>query len=170
MTFYHQGTSWFLAQCKPNSHRIAERNLTQQGFQTFLPMQEKTAPRRGKFVTSLVPLFPGYLFVAFETAQGGWHTINSTYGISRLIGFGKDPVPLPLDLVSELMLRCDEAGKLLPPRILKPGDEVCLTSGPFANFVATIEDITPDKRVWVLLDIMGRQTRVAVSSEGLRFA
>ena len=110
MMFHHRGTSWFLAQFKPNSHRIAERNLTQQGFQTFLPMQERTTQRRGKFITSLAPLFPGYLFVAFDTVQGGWRAVNSTYGISRLVSLGKEPVAVPLDLVSELMLRCDEAG------------------------------------------------------------
>ena len=168
MSIHHRGTSWFLAQFKPNSHRIAERNLNRQGFQTFLPLQEKTKTWRGKFVTSLVPLFPGYLFVAFDTSRGGWRAVNSTHGITRLVNLGKDPVAVPLDLVSQLMLRCDEAGKLLPPRILKQGDEVTMTSGPFSDVIATIESVTPDRRVWVLMDIMGGKTRVTVDASQLR--
>jgi len=66
------------------------------------------------------------------------------------------------------MLRCDASGKLLPPRLLKPGDQVTLTTGPFTDFVATIETIAPDRRVWVLLEFMGGETRVAVSAEQLR--
>ena len=66
------------------------------------------------------------------------------------------------------MLRCDTAGKLLPPKLLKPGDQVRMISGPFANFVATIENIAPDRRVWVLMEIMGGQTRVAVTADQLR--
>jgi len=34
--------------------------------------------------------------------------------------------------------------------------------------VATIETIAPDRRVWVLIEIMGGETRVAVSAEQLR--
>jgi len=168
MSNHDRGTRWFLAQHKPNSHRIAERNLTRQGFRTFLPMQEETTRVRGRFATRLRPLFQGYLFVALDPRQGGWRAINATYGITRLVSLGNEPTPVPLDLVSQLMLRCDASGKLLPPRILKPGDQVTLSKGPFSDFVATIETIAPDKRVWVLIEIMGGETRVAVSAGQLR--
>ena len=107
-------------------------------------------------------------FVAFDVARGFWRTVNSTYGITRLVSFGKEPTAVPLDLVSQLMLRCDAKGKLLPPKLLKPGDQVTLTKGPFANFVAEVEKIAPDRRVWVLMEIMGAQTRVAVGADQLR--
>jgi len=168
MSNHDRGTRWFLAQHKPNSHRIAERNLTRQGFRTFLPMQEETKRVRGKFATRSRPLFQGYLFVALDPRQGGWRAINATYGITRLVSLGNEPTPVPLDLVSQLMLRCDASGKLLPPRILKPGDQVTLSKGPFSDFVATIETIAPDKRVWVPIEIMGGETRVAVSAGQLR--
>ncbi|MDF1621720.1 transcription termination/antitermination protein NusG [Pseudothioclava nitratireducens] len=168
MTFHDRGTSWFLAQLKPNCANIADKNLKRQGFQTFLPMEEETRQRNGKFVTAMRPLFPGYIFVAFDVARGFWRTVNSTYGITRLVSFGKEPTAVPLDLISQLMLRCDAKGKLLPPKLLKPGDQVTLTKGPFANFVAEVEKIAPDRRVWVLMEIMGGQTRVAVGADQLR--
>ncbi len=168
MTLYDHGTSWFLAQLKPNSAKIADKNLKRQGFQTFLPMEEETRERNGKFFIINRPLFPGYIFVAFDVASGFWRTVNSTYGITRLVSFGKEPTEVPLDLVSQLMLRCDADSKLLPPKILKPGDHVALRTGPFANLVAEVERIAPDRRVWVLMEIMGRQTRVAVDTDQLR--
>ena len=75
---------------------------------------------------------------------------------------------VPPDIVGQLMLRCDTDGKLLPPKLLTPGDQVRIISGSFADFVATIEDIAPDRRVWVLMEIMGGQTRVAVTADQLR--
>ncbi|MHC0055491.1 transcription termination/antitermination protein NusG [Actibacterium sp. D379-3] len=168
MTFHDRGTSWFLAQLKPNCANIAGKNLKRQGFNTFLPMEEETRPRNGKYVTAMRPLFPGYIFVAFDVTRGFWRTVNSTYGITRLVCLGKEPTAVPLDLVSQLMLRCDAKGKLLPPKLLKPGDQVMLTKGPFANFVAEVETIAPDRRVWVLMEIMGGQTRVAVGADQLR--
>jgi transcriptional antiterminator RfaH len=168
MTFHERGASWFLAQLKPNCANIADKNLKRQGFETLLPMEEETRQRNGKFVTAVRPLFPGYIFVAFDMTRGFWRTVNSTHGIARLVSFGKEPTAVPLDLVSQLMLRCDAKGKLLPPKLLKPGDQVTLTKGPFANFVAEVEKIAPDRRVWVLMEIMGGQTRVAVGADQLR--
>jgi len=51
---------------------------------------------------------------------------------------------------------------------LKPGDQVALNTAPFANFVAEVEKIAPDRRVLVLMEIMGGQTRVAVGADQLR--
>lgn len=160
--------SWFLAQLKPNCAKIAEKNLKRQGFQTFLPLEEQTRRRDGKFVTTMRPLFPGYIFVAFDMACGYWRTVNSTYGITRLVSFGTEPRAVPPKLVAQMMLRCDASGKLLPQELLEPGDQVALTKGPFANFVAEVEKVAPDQRVWVLLDILGGQTRVAIDAGQLR--
>ena len=160
--------TWYLAQFKPNSHSIAERNLARQGFRSFLPLQEETRRTNGKFVTRLRPLFPGYIFVALDPAQGGWRAVNSTNGITRLVCLGTEPTPVPSALVSELMRRCDGDGKLLPPRHFSPGDRVVLSGGPFTDFVATIEGVSPDRRVYVLIEMMGAQTRITLKAEHLR--
>lgn len=168
MTFHERSTSWFLAQLKPNSANIANRNLKRQGFKTFLPLEEETRQRNGKFVTAIRPMFPGYIFVAFDVARGYWRSVNSTQGVTRLVSFGKEPAAVPDELISQLVLRCDAGGKLLPSNQLKPGDQVTLTKGPFANFTAEVEKVAPDRRVWILMEIMGGHTRVAVGAEQLR--
>lgn len=168
MTNHDRGTSWFLAQLKPNCAKVADKNLKRQGFNTFLPMEEETRQRNDTFFTAMRPMFPGYIFVAFDVARGVWRTVNSTYGVTKLVSLGKEPTAVPHDLVSELMQRCDEKGTLLPPPSVKPGDQVTVTRGPFANFVAKVETITPERRIWVLMDILGAQTRVAVGADQLR--
>jgi len=164
----NQAETWFLARLKPNCAGIAERNLKQQGFITFLPLEEETRSRNGKFVTSLRPLFPGYIFVAFDVAHGLWRTVNSTHGIAGLVAFGKAPAAVPTELVSELMLRCDGSGKLVPAQCLSPGDRVRLTSGPFAGFLARIEKVAPDQRAWILIEMLGGNVRLAVGAQRLR--
>ena len=44
--------SWYIVQFKPNSHKIAVRNLQRQGFETFLPMHEVTRRTVVKFETA----------------------------------------------------------------------------------------------------------------------
>jgi len=170
MTFHDAETKWFLAQLKPNCGHIAQRNLERQGYQTFLPLEDVTKQRMGRFITTKRPLFPGYIFVAFDAARGLWRTVNATYGVTSLVNFGSAPAPVPHDIVSHLMERCGDDGTLLPPRRLQPGDSVLLTQGAFTNFVAEVEAIDADKRVWVLMDIMGGRTRVKVSADQLRSA
>ena len=168
MTARDSNLTWFLAQLKPNSARIANVNLTRQGFETFLPMEAAPRPRKGKFETALQPLFPGYIFIAFDVSHGLWRAVKSTQGITRLIGFGEKPAPVPFGLVAELMLRCatnKETGPALP---LISGDQVVVIAGPFEGIVAEIETMAPDKRVWVLMDIIGKQTRVAIHPKQLR--
>jgi len=170
MMLHDAKTNWFLAQVKPNCSQIARRNLKRQGYQTFLPLEDVTQQRKGRFITTKRPLFPGYIFVAFDAARGLWRTVNATYGITSLVSFGSAPSPVPHEIVSHLMDRCGVDDTLLPPDLLQPGDSVLLTRGAFANFVAEVEMIDPDSRVWVLMDIMGGQTRVKVSADQLRTA
>ena len=57
------------------------------------------------------------------------------------------------------MLRCNSGGKLLPPKQLTKGDAVQLLTGPFANYIAKVETIDAEQRVWVLMELMGQITR-----------
>ncbi|MDG2404467.1 MAG: transcriptional activator RfaH [Paracoccaceae bacterium] len=161
---------WYLIQFKPNSYRLAERNLHQQGFETFLPMQETTRRKASRFVSDLKPLFAGYMFVSVNSDLAPWRTINSTIGVSRLVSFDGKPKPLPLQLVSGLMLRCDASGTLLPPKSLNEGDSVEMLTGPFASFIATVDTIDPKQRIWVLMDFMGQKTRMQVTADQLQLS
>lgn len=160
--------TWYLAQIKPNCLKIAERNLRRQGVRIFLPRIRETSRQRGRFATRLKPLFPGYIFVAFDAARQGCRTINSTYGISRLVNVGARPATVPAGLIGQLQQRCDGDSTFQPAEVLHQGDAVRITTGPFADFLATIEQIAPDRRVWILIDLMGRETRTAVEPEALR--
>lgn len=160
--------NWYFIQFKRNSHRIAERNLNQQGFKTFLPLQEVTRKHRSEFLTSTRPLFPGYMFVSINLDGSPWHKINSTLGVSRLVCQDGMPKRVPSEVVTGLISRCDSFGRLLSPLALKCGDSVEIQSGALATFIATVETIDSNKRIWVLMDIMGQMTRVRVPSEQIK--
>lgn len=151
-------SSWYLAQLKPNSLKIALRNLTRQGFECFAPMHETTRRRAGRFVTATAPLFPGYIFVRIDE-PGGVRTVNGTLGVTSLVSFAGRAAQVPDGLVQGLRARCNDEN-LLQAQRLNVGDMVTITRGPLAGFVGRIDRLAPDQRVWVLLDMMGRQTLV----------
>lgn len=158
---------WALVQFKPNSDALAVRNLTRQGFEVFLPKIEVTSRGASKFVTSQKPLFPGYLFARINLALGGWRAINSTYGVSRIVTTAGRPTAVPESLVEEIRKRCDPDGLVQPEIDFEIGEDVKLQQGPFAELVGKILSVAPDQRAWILLEVLGRKTKVAVDMADL---
>ena len=159
---------WHLAQFKPSCAMIARRNLVRQGFEVFLPLEAQTRVHRGNFIHETRPFFPGYLFVCVNHASSPVQSIRSTYGISQLVRIGTKPAVVPDGLVEELRARCDPNDVVERSEILEKGDKVRLTAGPFANLIGEVEQIAPDQRVWLLLDIMGQKTKVSVAQSTLQ--
>ena len=161
---------WFILQFKSNSHHLAAKNLNRQGFETFLPLHETTSRRLSRFINTSKPLFPGYMFIKFDRAESEWHKINNTYGVSHLITFNSILKSIPTIFVDHLMKRYDLSGKLLPIQKLKKGDQVTVLTGPFANFIATVEKYEADQRIWILMDLMGRKTKIITPSDALKLS
>ncbi|MCZ8371076.1 MAG: hypothetical protein O9293_14140 [Porphyrobacter sp.] len=160
--------SWFLAQLKPNADQIAKRNLERQNFQTFQPLERKARVRGGQFASTLRPFFPGYLFLSYPEPIAPWSLVNSTYGVARLVSFGGKPAPVPSQIIAGLQAACGADGVLIIDHEFQAGTKVAIAHGPLASFVGEVERLTPDRRVLVLLDFMGKQTRVALPASNLR--
>jgi transcriptional antiterminator RfaH len=63
------------------------------------------------------------------------------------------------------MKRYDLSGKLIPMKKLKKGDQVKVLNGPFANFIATVETYETEQRIWILMDLMGRKSKLQIPAE-----
>ena len=159
---------WYLVQVKPNGYRMAERNLVRQGFTCFQPLLRKTERRGTHFKPVSRPLFPGYLFVAFDPARAPWRKINSTAGVARLMSLGSVPQEVPRGLVAELRARLDAGGHVTLVDNLDVGDRVEIQSGPFAGFLGQVVRLAPEARAHLLVDLMGRQAQVTAKLAELR--
>ena len=159
---------WYLVQVKPNGYRLAERNLLRQGFQCFQPMARATERRGAQFRPVSRPLFPGYLFVAFDPARAPWRKINSTAGVARLLSLGNVPQEVPRGLVAELRARLDAEGHVILADYVEVGDRVEIQSGPFAGFLGEVARLAPEARAHLLVDLMGRRARVTAQLAELR--
>lgn len=156
---------WYLAQLKPGGFKTAVTNLARQGYESFMPLREETRRRAGRWDTRLRPLFPGYLFVKVPDDRRQWRTINSTYGVSRLVALDAGrPTQVAPDLVAAMQAQVLEDGKLQPPAEFKVGDKVRVVSGPLVDKLAEIEAIPEQGRIYVLLELMGRYTKAVLAA------
>jgi transcriptional antiterminator RfaH len=160
---------WYLVQLKPNGYTRAVTNLSRQDVATFMPLTRRRADK-GKGAAS-GPLFPGYLFVNFDPMKISFTSVNSTFGVLRIVTTGCSiERGVPLKLIKGLQSRCDEFGYLVPIDDLKKDELVRITAGPFKRFVATVDQMKSRDRVQVLFDIMGQSVRAEFSTDDLERA
>ena len=159
------GGRWFVVHAQPRNEMRAVANLNRQGFQTFCPCVRHTVRHARKSTLTLVPLFPGYVFVQVDVSVDQWRSINGTRGVIRLITNGDDPVPVPVGIVEDLQRRISPDGAMDWTSSFKVGDQVKISDGPFAAFIGKLEKLDASGRVRVLLDLLGRSVTVSLHAE-----
>ena len=153
---------WFLVHTLPHNERRAQLHLRAQGFRTHFPTIEKTIRHARQLRTVRAPLFPRYIFLILDLGRDRWLSVWGTFGVSSLYTCNNRPVPVPDGIVETLIENSDEANLALFASGLATGQSVRILSGPFANFVGTLERLDAAGRVRVLLEMMGTAVPVAV--------
>jgi transcriptional antiterminator RfaH len=155
---------WYVVHTQPNKEGHADQHLRRQGFTTYLPRYLRSRRHARKTETVARPLFPRYLFVAVDVARDRWRSIHSTVGVSHLLLAGEEPLSIPDRVVDEIRARETNDGfvALGLPHGVGPGSHVRLIDGIFADAKGVLERIADDRRVSILLELLGREVRVFV--------
>ncbi len=152
---------WYLVYSKPRQERVARENLERQGFETCLPLIRQRRRHRGRYVGTVEPMFPRYLFVRFDAERDHWGSIRSTLGVSGLVRFGTNLAGVPDDLVVLLQSRQDPEGvQDLPAPEFRSGAGVRIIEGPLAGYEGIFHAAGGRDRVTVLLHVCGQHTPV----------
>lgn len=156
---------WFAVHSQPYREARAQAQLANQGFRVFMPKRLKTVRHARKLKNVSAPFFPRYLFIMFDPGCCQWRSVNSTFGVSTLVMAGDRPQPVPAGVVEAMIASTDENGLLSFERTLKPGGQVRLLAGPFAEQLGTLDRLDDSGRVRVLLQIMGGTIPVRLARE-----
>lgn len=157
---------WYLVYTKPRQERVARTNLERQGYETYLPLMRKSLRRRGRRTTSIVPMFPRYLFIHLDQSTDNWGPIRSTLGVVSVVRFGHEPARAPDGLVSYLHTREDKEGvQTLPTQEIRPGTKVRIAEGVFMGYEGVYLARSSRERVVVLLQLCGRPARTLIDAD-----
>ncbi len=154
--------NWYAVYTQPRNEDLAAEHLSRQGLEVFLPRYLKRRSHARRIDNVPAPLFPRYVFVAFQVADGGWRVIRSTRGVIDLVRNGVQPVPVPDAIIEEIKRRRDEQGFVtIHKQInLKRGARIRIDAGPFADCEAIFESQRDEDRVVALLSLLGRKVIV----------
>ena len=161
---HSEHASWFAVYTKPRQERIALEHLVRQEFNCFLPMAINPYQRRSQSQVRIEPLFPRYLFLNAVADQQSLGPVRSTRGVNTLVRFGVELARIPDLIIRAIRSRCNaETGLVrLDPVPVEPGDRVRVFDGPLAGVNGLFQARSGADRALLLIEFMGRQTRVEV--------
>ncbi|MDK2824268.1 MAG: transcription termination/antitermination protein NusG [Clostridia bacterium] len=140
--------------------RIESMNMGDKIFRILVPMEDEVEIKNGKRKITKRKVFPGYVLVEMIMTDDSWYVVRNTTGVTGFVGTGSKPVPLH-DSEAKILLKKMGVEEPKAKIDFNLGENVRVNSGPFENFMGTIEEIYPDKgKVKVLLSMFGRETPV----------
>jgi transcriptional antiterminator NusG len=176
-------TDWFMARRVRGTDAHALSILARYGVPSYYPKLVELRPmpqrrlshsQRASGIHIQMPvqaaMFPGYVLVQIE-GVAGLHKICSEAGLGGFACAGEDEPLVRIRPNEMARMRSQENGGLIDGKkslrvIFQIGDEVTVTSGPFASFPGVVEkgldvaiqDLDPTTRIKVAINLFGRRT------------
>jgi transcription antitermination factor NusG len=180
---------WFCVRTLPGLHLTADIEIRLAGFEVFNPTMWKAAvpARRGPngslrpaLPVRIVPLFPRYLMARFHRSVDPWTRIRSLAGVDSILGTDpRTPAAVPDEAIALIRSRLMPNDCLYPDNVelrdagpvvhVAPGTRARLLEGPLAD-IAGICQWSDDKRVRLLLSLLGREVVVTVERSAVEVA
>lgn len=140
--------------------RIEYMNMGDKIFRIEVPQKTVTQMKGGKKQEREEKIFPGYVLVEMIMDEDSWYVVRHTSGVTKFVGSAKKPIPARDSEIKKIINRSTSTQQKIELDV-KAGDKVRITSGPFADFVADIIEVYPDKsKIRANVSIFGRETPV----------
>lgn len=166
----NQNNFWYLVQCRSGKEHYAANALKQLlNVQVYVPESEI----RSRGIIKRSPFFPGYIFINTDLRRTPKSFINACIGVLRLVEFGDSPQAVPQCVIDAIVQQLSRSNELHVQsyQSFRFGDIVQIRNGPLQNLEMTfIGEITPGRRVRVLLELLGRMKEVQVDASILEKA
>lgn len=178
---------WYAVMTEARQERRTTKRLRERGYRVFYPWVAIDSSRpgtRNPFRLAQLrklkergeepqrALFARYIFVGLVEDQG-FFGVKETAGVSTIVYAGVEPLEIPSAIMAEVMRRCDEDGRFIPPRPVlrknpwEEGDRVTVDEGPFRGFSAVVIGVDDPEKARILVDIFGRMVPIVLDANKL---
>jgi transcriptional antiterminator RfaH len=164
-------SNWLLLQVKPRQEMRALENLERQQGECYCPLIQVEKLSRGKRVHAEEALFPGYFFINFDPQKSNLtHTaIRSSRGVSKIVGFGVEPIKVPEALIMQIRHREHRNSLgLIAKDMPQAGDDINITEGPFRGLEAVFSHTDGLQRSIVLINLLNQKTPASLANTQIK--
>lgn len=151
------------AKVKKLLSKLIERSELADKFgRIIVPVERVWRVKKGKKSVEERRLFPGHILVELEPTEETFKLISSTPGVVRLLGTRKSPSALSEEETVAVLEEMNKGQEKMTAEVpFSTGESVKITSGPFAGFIGTVDEINPERgKVRVFVTIFGRSTPI----------
>jgi len=164
---------WIVATCRSGSEQAIKAELDEAGIRAWCPTERhRRPPRRGrKAVDIFLPYFRGYLFVMVVPTQEAFAGVLAASRLQGLMGRDGKPFLMPPRLMDALLLSAlkDKKDQEDRPKLpFRVGQRVSIRSGPFADFLATVRRLIPERwKMEAEVSLFGRMTLLEIDIDSI---
>jgi transcriptional antiterminator RfaH len=158
---------WYVIRTTPSGEYLSAAQLERDGYEVFLPRFRAPVPRPSH---DDAPLFPGYLFIRVNFEVDGWPNFRPAHRVSGWVRTGNE-VPVVPDQVMDVLMSdlCSLEGEQSFWRRYFPGEQVNIVSKSLNGSAVVLEESrSPESRVKVMLEFMGRMINAQVPWDNIR--
>lgn len=161
---------WFCLRTQTKREHIAAAILSKvESVEVFCPrisQIKKTRTGKKRFVEAM---FPGYIFAKF-TLIDNYRRVIHTQGVSGLVGQANRRA-VPERIIEELRASLPEGIIEAPDPSIEPGAQIEFVSGSLKGLNGKVlAQLSAINRIQVLLEFLGNEITVAVSSDDILLA
>lgn len=150
---------------KANIEKIVEnRGMEDVILQVVVPTETVVEIKNGKRKDKSKKIFPGYALVKMIMTDESWYVVRNTRGVTGFVGPGSKPIPLTDEEVESMGL---EKRSIQVDYAI--GDMISVISGPFENFIGTVEEIHMERQsIKAMISMFGRETPVELEFDQVK--
>ena len=155
---------WYVVSTKPNREKQTEMNIERLGVGCFLPLLQEQRIIRRKRRTTVMPLFPGYLFVRINISEH-YRAVSYARGVRRIVEFGSGPVEIDASTIEAIRSKMVHSNivRLEKATEFHAGHLIQIKDGPLMGLEAVfMREMPGHQRAMVLLHTLSLQARVVL--------
>lgn len=161
-------SQWLCVRTVVGREDYAQQGIEALGHECYLPKYEKIVSHARQRRVVQRAFFPGYLFVAAGHTLGGVAAINLARRVLAVVGGSHGEMRVPEQLIGELRARENASGFIeISANSFRPGQKVRIVAGPFAGVTAMFAESSDERRVTILIELLGKSHSVSVYSSAL---
>jgi transcription antitermination factor NusG len=159
-----RGPNWYVLWTRSQCEQTVYDQLSDRGFQLFLPTLEIWRRRHGTRHRATAPMFPGYLFLRHRMDATSFLDITRARGLVKVLGSGWDELAVVPDNEMAAIQRIHHTGAaVMPHPYLNVGERVRIVQGPLEGVEGVLIRTRPDKGLVVVsIHLLHRSVAVEV--------
>src|ERR1700687_5806343 len=154
---------WFALGVTSRHEKVARDLLQINGCETVLPVYARRHQYGSRSRSFEIPVFPGYLFCRFDPSAR--LPILQTPGVLRVVGAGKNPIPVGDDEIVSIRRAMEARVPMTPCGYWHSGQKGRITRGPLAGIEGIIMNAQPPVRLVLSVNLLQRSLLLDIDAD-----